>query len=450
MSVDFDERVPPADLEAEAIALGSAMLNADAAGQVAEELHEEHFLRVAHQAVFRAVRDLYNRGEPVNAVTVRVELHKHAGKTAPDGAYLHGLVEQVPVVGQVGWYINRLRNVGVMRKLAIAGPRITQIAYGTPAEDSDHAVDLAGKMLEEATGITAQRSSRSVAEMIAPFLDGLEAGGDQRGVATGWADVSRLIPRLRPGQLVTIGARPGVGKSIVMSCLAYYVGVTLGLPVYVGTLEMSTDEFMARMVAHDASVNLGHILEPEKLTESDWGKLGRSLDRMSQAQSLEIDDFPGMGVAHIRASLRAMRRAGNPPALVVIDYLQLMSSGKRVESRQVEVSDFSRQLKLLAKEFEVPIVVGSQLNRDVERRSDKKPVLADLRESGSVEQDSDIVILLHRPDAYDPESPRAGEIDLFVEKNRSGPRGVATLAFQGHHGRVADMAPAHWSPTGSL
>jgi replicative DNA helicase len=240
-----------------------------------------------------------------------------------------------------------------------------------------------------------------------------------------------------------------MGKTVAMACVAHYVGVRLGLPVFVGTLEMSTDEFMARIVAHDAKVNLTHLLEPSLLTEDDWNRLARSLDRLQAAGTLLIDDTPGMSIPHVRASLRQMRRSGRPAALAIIDYLQLMESTKKVESRQVEVSQYSRGFKVLAKEFEVPIIVGSQLNRDVERRQDKKPIVADLRESGSVEQDSDIVILLNRPDAYDPESPRAGEIDMYVEKHRNGPKGLVTLAFQGHYSRIDDMAPRDtWTPHG--
>ncbi|MEV4672688.1 replicative DNA helicase [Actinomadura sp. NPDC049382] len=445
------EQLPPNDIEAEACALGAAMLSPDAAGQVAEMLRVDDFFRPAHQIIFRALLATYGRGEPVNPVTVRAELPRQADgpEHVPDGMYLHRLVEQVPMVNAVGSYITQVRNVAKLRGLAVAGPRITQLAYASAAADADDAADIANKLLDEATATSTPSVARSVADMAMPFMESLEAGGDQRGVASGWTDLGRLVPRFRPGQLITIAARPGVGKSVAMACIAHYVGVKLGLPVFVGTLEMSTDEFMARLVSHDAKVNLKHLLEPELLTEDDWERLARSLDRLQSAKTLVIDDTPAMGIPHVRASLRQMRRTGSPAALTVIDYLQLMESPKKVESRQVEVSQYSRGFKLLAKEFEVPIIVGSQLNRDVERRADKKPILADLRESGSVEQDSDIVIMLNRDDVYDPESPRAGEIDMYVEKNRNGPKGLATLAFQGHYSRIDDMAARdNWTPHG--
>lgn len=451
MTVEGLDRLPPHDIEAERCALGAAMMSPDAAGQVAETLRVEDFLRPAHQVIFRAVESVYERGEPVNPVTVRFELPNQveANGAVPDGVYLHGLAESVPTVWAVASYIATLKNFTVLRQMAVAGPRITQLAYMSSPSEAEQAAETANKLIDEATSVAVPSTARSVADLVTPFMESLEAGGDQRGVASGWTDLARLVPRFRPGQLITIGARPGMGKSVAMACIAHYVGVKLGLPVFIGTLEMSTDEFMARLVAHDAKVNLGHLLEPQLLTEDDWSRLSRSLERFSGASNLVIDDTPGMSIPHVRAALRQMRRSGSPAALAVIDYLQLMESQKRVESRQVEVSQYSRGFKLLAKEFEVPIIVGSQLNRDVERRADKKPNLSDLRESGSVEQDSDIVIMLHREDAYDPQSPRSGEIDLFVEKNRNGPKGLVTLAFQGHYSRVVDMAPRDtWTPHG--
>ena len=445
------DRLPPNDIEAEACALGAAMLSPDAAGQVAEGLQVEDFFRPAHQIIFRALYAVYGRGEPVNPVTVRAELPRQADgpEHTPDGMYLHRLTEQVPMVNAVGSYITQVRNVATLRRLAVAGPRITQLAYTAAAADADDAADTANKLLDDATATATPTVARSVAELAMPFMESLESGGDKRGVASGWTDLSRLVPRFRPGQLITIAARPGVGKSVAMACIAHYVGVKLGLPVFIGTLEMSTDEFMARLVSHDAKVNLKHLLEPELLTEDDWERLARSLRRLQSAETLVIDDTPAMGIPHVRAALRQMRRTGRPAALTVVDYLQLMESPKKTESRQVEVSQYSRGFKLLAKEFEVPIIVGSQLNRDVERRADKKPTLADLRESGSIEQDSDIVIMLNRDDVYDPESPRAGEIDMYVEKNRNGPRGMAALAFQGHYSRIDDMVSRDtWTPHG--
>lgn len=450
MSDDEFERTPPHDISAEQSVLGGMLLSQDAIARVVEILRTSDFYRPAHQIIFDAVVDLYGRGDPADPVAVSGELIKNGEIKRMGGApYLHELISAVPTAANADYYAKIVGELSVLRKLVETGTQIVQMGYGTDGADAERAADMAQKLLDEATAVSAPTVAKSVAELAMPFMESLEAGGDQRGVASGWADLSRLIPRFRPGQLITVGARPGMGKTVVMSCIAHYVGVKLGLPVYVGTLEMSTDEFMARIIAHDAKVNLKHLLEPELLTEDDWERLARSLDRLQAADTLLIDDTPGMTIPHVRASLRQMRRAGKPASIAIVDYLQLMESGKKVESRQVEVSQFSRGFKLLAKEFEVPIIVGSQLNRDIERRADKKPMLADLRESGSVEQDSDIVILLNREDAYDPESPRAGEMDMYVEKHRNGPKGLVTLAFQGHYSRVDDMAPRDtWTPHG--
>lgn len=450
MSDEEFERIPPHDISAEQGVLGGMLLSQDAIARVIEILRTSDFYRPAHQIIFDTVVDLYGRGDPADPVAVSGELIKNGEIKRMGGApYLHKLISMVPTAANADYYAKIVRDLSVLRKLVETGTQIVQMGYGTDGADAERAADMAQKMLDEATAVAAPSAAKSVAELAMPFMESLEAGGDQRGVASGWTDLGRLVPRFRPGQLITIAARPGVGKSVAMACIAHYVGVKLGLPVFIGTLEMSTDEFMARLVSHDAKVNLKHLLEPELLTEDDWERLARSLDRLQAADTLVIDDTPGMGIPHIRASLRQMRRKGQPAALAVIDYLQLMESPKKVESRQVEVSQFSRGFKLLAKEFEVPIIIGSQLNRDVERRADKKPILADLRESGSVEQDSDIVIMLNREDVYDLESPRAGELDMYVEKNRNGPRGMATLAFQGHYSRIDDMASRDtWTPHG--
>jgi replicative DNA helicase len=336
-----------------------------------------------------------------------------------------------------------------VRGLVVAGGTIAALGYQTEADDTEHAIEIANKTLDEATQAVGGSAAQTVADLIGPFIDSLETKEDAAGVTTGWQDVDAVLSRLRPGQLITIGARPGVGKSVAMVCLAHHVGIRLGRPVLASTLEMSSDEYMARLVSLDARVDLKAILD-KNLNDDDWKRISDSYKRLSEAGTIVIDDTPTMGVAGIRASLREMRRRGTPAALTIVDYLQLMSSGKRVESRQVEVSEFSRSLKILAKEFRTPVVIGSQLNRNVEHRQDKQPNLSDLRESGSIEQDSDVVILLHREDAYDPETPRAGEIDLFIEKNRNGPKSRVTALFQGQYSRIVNFASDAWSPMGGL
>jgi len=272
-------------------------------------------------------------------------------------------------------------------------------------------------------------------------LDEIESigtrGGQMSGVPTGFIDLDELTQGLHGGQMIVLAARPAIGKSTLGLDLARSASIKHGLTSVIFSLEMSRNEITMRMLSAEARVPLHHM-RAGTMGEEEWGRLARRMGEISAAP-LFIDDSPNMNMMEIRAKCRRLKQR-NELRLVVIDYLQLMSSGKKVESRQQEVSEFSRQLKLLAKELDVPVVAISQLNRGPEQRTDKKPLLSDLRESGSIEQDADMVILLHREDAYDRDHPRQGEADLIVAKHRNGPTKTVTVAFQGHYSRFVDMA----------
>lgn len=436
------ERLPRHDIDLEMHVLGAAMLSQDAAVTAVERLTVEDFFRPAHRVIFLAIQSLTDQAEPVSALSVRLEMERlRDGKEfLPDGNYLHSLMATVPVTLSAGSWATKLQNVTQLRLLEDLGPSIVQTVRATAIEDADAAVERTQKLIEGAIRTKTISTAKSAANLIVEFMDRLESGEDQRGVTTGWQDMDALLGKLRPGQMIIVAGRPGMGKSAAMACLAHHVGIKLGLPLLIGTLEMSNEEFMARLVSIDCQVPLDRLLDGKKLTDADWQRLGKAHSTYAAAEGMLLDDEPGMGIGHIRARLRAMRRAGNPPALAIVDYLQLMEAARKSENRQLEVSGFSRSLKLMAKEFQIPVVVGAQLNRDVEKRHDKKPVLSDLRESGSLENDADAVILLHREDYYEKETPRAGEIDMIVAKNRSGPQATITAAFQGHYSRIVDMA----------
>jgi KaiC/GvpD/RAD55 family RecA-like ATPase len=272
-------------------------------------------------------------------------------------------------------------------------------------------------------------------------LDEIESigtrGGQMSGVPTGFIDLDELTQGLHGGQMIVLAARPAIGKSTLGLDLARSASIKHGLTSVIFSLEMSRNEITMRMLSAEARVPLHHM-RAGTMGEEEWGRLARRMGEISAAP-LFIDDSPNMNMMEIRAKCRRLKQR-NELRLIVIDYLQLMSSGKKVESRQQEVSEFSRQLKLLAKELDVPVVAISQLNRGPEQRTDKKPLLSDLRESGSIEQDADMVILLHREDAYDRDHPRQGEADLIVAKHRNGPTKTVTVAFQGHYSRFVDMA----------
>jgi replicative DNA helicase len=438
MGAGFDV-VLPHDLDAEEIVLGAAMISPEAAGLAVDALTSKHFYRPAHQVVFEAVVSLVEQSMPVSPVSVKAALEQAANGAAVDPLVLVAMTERVPVAGHPGYYLARLEDLFRRRSLVLAGRQLTDLGQNT-ALDAEDVAEQARLIIDRAAGSEDKTGGRSVADIIGPFLDRLESRTEDPGVTTGWVDLDGLLTKLRPSQLVVIGARPGMGKSVFMINLALHVGVKLGQPVLFASLEMSEDELMTRVVAHMAGVSL-HTLQQRRLTDDDLVRIAKRTAELNATEHLILDDNPNLTIAGLRAKLAAMRRSGHPAALVCVDYLQLMTSPRRSDNRQQEVSEISRSLKLLAKDFEVPIVVGSQLNRGPEQRANKRPTKADLRESGALEQDADVVILLHREDAYEPESPRAGEIDLVVDKHRQGATATITCAFQGHYSRIADMAP---------
>lgn len=435
---EFDDM--PRDIAAEQAVLGSMMMSADALATCLEVLQPDYFVRPAHQQIFAALKAIADRGEPADAITVKAEL-EHSGALPKTGRadYLHDLIAKVAIPASAGWHAQRVRECAIRWKLAEAGARIRQAALAG-GDDLAERVDAAYRVIDEAAGTVAPGGARSIAELVGPVIDALEKGPDEvQAVRSGWGDLDGLVPGFRPGEMVTVGGRPGMGKSVVMLNIAVRAGVLLNLPVLVCTLEMSAPECIERILSFDGMVDLRKI-RARLLDDRDWNRIAASHSRLTAAGNLMINDDPYMSVQSIRSDLRAMARAGHPAELVVVDYLGLMGRQKgKADSRQQEVSEISRGLKLLAKEFKVPIMVGSQLNRGPEMRSDHRPLLADLRDSGSVEQDSDIVILLYREDVYEPETARAGEIDLIVAKNRQGALGTATLAFRGHYAMCDEM-----------
>ena len=436
------DRTPPQDVAAEQSVLGGMMLSKDAIADVIEVLRSTDFYRPAHEIVFDAVLELYGRGEPADAVTVSDELTKKGSLTRVGGApYLHTLISSVPTAANAGYYARIVRERAILRRLVEAGTKIVQLGYATTGGDVD---DLVNAAQSEVYAVTERRTSEDylpIGQLIEPTVDEIEAAGHRGegmiGVPTGFADLDRLTNGLHPGQMIVLAARPAIGKSTLGLDIARSASIKHGLTSVIFSLEMSRTEITMRMLSAEAKIPL-QKLRQGKLADSDWTKMARTMGELSDAP-LFIDDSPNMSLMEIRAKCRRLKQR-HDLKIVIIDYLQLMSSGKRVESRQQEVSEFSRALTLLATELEVPVIAISQLNRGPEQRTDKKPQMSDLRESGSIEQDADMVILLHREDAYERESPRAGEADFIVAKHRNGPTDTITVAFQGHYSRFVDMA----------
>jgi replicative DNA helicase len=434
------ERTPPQDITAEMCVLGGMLLSKDAIADVVETLRATDFYRPAHATIYDVICDIYGRGEPADAVTVAADLTKRQQLAQVGGApYLHTLISTVPTAANAGYYAQIVAERAILRRLVTAGTRIVQMGYAESG-DVDDTVDRAQAEVYEVTERRTNEDYMSLEQILPLTMDELDAihnrSGDLIGVPTGFRDLDELTNGLHPGQLIVVAARPGAGKSTWSLDVARSASIKHGLSSCIFSLEMGRNEITMRLLAAEARVPLQHM-RAGSMSDDDWARLARRMGEVAEAP-LFVDDSPNLTMMEIRAKARRLKQR-HDLRLVIVDYLQLMSSHKRVESRQVEVSEMSRSLKLLAKELDVPVIAVSQLNRQPEQRADKKPQLADLRESGSIEQDADMVVLLHREDMYEKESPRAGEADLIVAKNRNGPTRTVTVAFQGHYSRFVDM-----------
>ncbi|WP_442306093.1 replicative DNA helicase [Streptomyces sp. 2RAF24] len=435
-------RLPPQDLEAEQSVLGGMMLSKDAIGDVLETLKSQDFYKPAHTLVFVVIVELYAKGEPADPVTVGAELTRRGEITRVGGvSYLHTLVQSVPTAANASYYAEIVHEQAVLRRLVEAGTRIAQLGYA--AEGTlDEVVNRAQGELYAATETRAAAEPGSkLGAILEQAVDtiGTRDNGEITGVPTGFIDLDALTKGWQPGQLIVLGARPAVGKSTLALDFARAAAIEHGRRVLLFSLEMSKEEIGMRTLSAEARVALHH-LRGNTVNEEDWERIALRVPAISGAD-LTVDDSPELTLADIRARARR-QSAGEGLDLVIVDYLQLMQSmgTRRNGTRQEDVSELSRGLKMLAKSLRIPVIALSQLNRGPEQRTDKKPMVSDLRESGSIEQDADMVILLHREDAYDKESPRAGEADLIIGKHRNGPTATLSVAFQGHYSRFVDMA----------
>ena len=435
------DRTPPQDNAAEQSVLGSMLLSKDAIADVVDVIKGVDYYRPAHEIIHDAIIDLYGRGEPADPITVAAELTKRGELQRIGGApYLHTLSANVPIAANAGYYAEIVRDKAILRRLVEAGTRIAALGYAGEGQIDD-VVDHAQAEVYKVTDRRAAVDYAPLSDIMSGVLDEIEAIGNREaglyGVPTGFADLDDLTNGLHSGQMIIVAARPAMGKSTLALDFCRAASIHNNLTSCFFSLEMTRSEIMMRLLSAEAKVPLNHIRNGT-MRDDDWEKLARKMGQVSGAPMF-IDDSPNMTMMEIRAKARRLKQR-HDLKLIVIDYMQLMSSGKKVESRQLEVSEFSRNIKLLAKELEVPIIALSQLNRGPEQRGDKRPMMSDLRESGSLEQDADMVILLHRDDVYEKESTRPGEADLIVAKHRNGPTRDLTVAFQGHYSRFVDMA----------
>jgi replicative DNA helicase len=426
------------------------LLSRDAIAEVSELVGAEDFYRGAHRTMFEAVRDLYDRGEPADPVTLADELDRRGTLSDVGGAVaIADLVAKVPTAANALYYARIVADQALRRRLIDAGTTITRLGY--QAESVDEAVDGAEAVVYQVGQRTRGKEFASMKEMLTASFELIERLHDNdspiTGLATGFTDFDETTAGLQPQNLVILAARPAMGKSTLVTNLATHVAVTLRKPAVLFSLEMSQMELVMRILAGEARVD-SERLRTGRLQEQDWPKLSQAMGRLAEAP-LFIDDTPGINLMELRSKCRRLKQKHGLD-LVVVDYLQLMQPTRRVDNRVQEVAELSRGLKILAKELDVPVIALSQLSRKPEDRADRRPQLADLRDSGSIEQDADIVCFIYRDEVYDKESAAKGEAELIIAKHRNGPLRTVHLSFLGHYSRFANMArtpaPSHARP----
>jgi len=433
-------RVPPHNLEAEESLLGAMLLSRDAIATAIEQCSPADFYKPSHAQIFGAITSLYGQGEPADAVSVAEELRR-AGVLEEVGgaATLGSLQSNTPAISSAGRYARIVEENSLLRRLIGVAQEIAEIGYGLPGDVGD-AIDRAEAMVFDVAQRRSADSIVSLHDLLGRSLDRLEVLYDRgetiTGVPTGYQDLDEHLSGLQPSNLIVVGGRPSMGKTAFALGLAANAAM-LGTPVLFFSLEMSHLEVAQRVLCAEARVDASRMRNG-RLLEADWPKISNAIGRIGGAP-LHIDDNPNVTVMDIRAKARRMRaRAGL--GLVVVDYLQLMSGRTNAENRQVEISEISRGLKILARELEIPVVALSQLSRGLENRADKRPMLADLRESGAIEQDADVVMFIYRDEIYDPESADRGTAEIRIAKHRNGPTAAVQLAFVTNYARFANMA----------
>jgi replicative DNA helicase len=437
-------RVPPHDLQAEESLLGAMMLSAGAIADAAGVVAASDFYKPAHGHVYDAIHTLYASGQPADSVTVADELRRAGLLDAIGGhAVLAQIMSSTPATTNAARYARIVEEYALLRRLIGVAGEIAELGYSVP-EDVSKALDRAESLVYEVNERRVTDSTQRLSSLLSENLDRLEhlyeRGDAITGTPTGYLDLDQLLSGLQPSSLVVVGARPAMGKtSFALGMIAHAALEAINpSPVLFFSLEMSNLELSQRLLCAEARVDSTRVRNGQ-LQSDDWQKISRAMGRLAEAP-IWIDDNPNLTIMEIRAKARRLKSQIGNLGMIVIDYLQLMSGRSSAENRQVEVSELSRGLKILARELETPVVALSQLSRGLEMRADKRPMLADLRESGSIEQDSDVVMFIFREEIYDPKPENAGQAEIIVAKHRSGPTGVVQLAFLPQYTRFANMA----------
>ncbi|HKG43353.1 MAG TPA: replicative DNA helicase [Gaiellaceae bacterium] len=434
--------VPPQNLEAEESVLGAMMLSPGAIGAVSEVLDASDFYRESHAVIYRAALALYAKGEPVDAITLVDELEERGELEGAGGRVrIHELAALVPASANAGHYARIVREMATLRGLIRAGGEISQLGWDRPGDTTD-LVDRAEQVVFDLSQSRVSSEFSHIEELLKDSFERItalyEAGADVTGTPSGFRDLDRLTSGFQPGNLIIVAARPSMGKSGLGLCMAANLAVRAEVPVAMFTLEMSKSEVTQRLMCSEAKVE-SQRLRTGKLGADDWPRLTAACDRLAKAP-IYVDDQGSITMMEIRSKARRLKSREPSLGLIVVDYLQLMTSGANVESRVQEVSQISRSLKILARDLDVPILAMSQLSRAVEQRHDKRPILSDLRESGSIEQDADLVMFIYRDEYYNDESDQQGIAEVHLAKHRNGPTDTVKLSFLKRYAKFADLA----------
>ena len=434
-------KVPPHDLEAEQAVLGSMLTDKDAVIASIETLKPSSFYREDNRLIYEAILNLYNNSEPIDIITLKAELES-LGKFEQVGGleYLASLPDKVPTTANVQKYINIVEEKGILRNLIKTANEIIELGYD-PTEDVEDIMDNAEKKIFNIMQNKNQKGYTPIKDVLVESFNQLEELYNRKqhitGVPTGFSELDYKTAGFHGSDLILIAARPAMGKSAFALNIATNAATKANVPVAIFSLEMSKEQMVNRMLCSEAMVDSNKV-RTGKLEEDDWVKLAETIGPLSEAE-IYIDDTPGISVMEIRAKCRKLKLEKNI-GMVVIDYLQLVQgSSKRIGSREQEISEISRSLKILAKELNVPVIALSQLSRAVEQRPDHRPMLSDLRESGAIEQDADIVMFLYRDDYYNEDSEKKDIAEVIISKHRAGSTGTVELLWLGNYTKFVNL-----------
>ncbi|MBW8741476.1 MAG: replicative DNA helicase [Acidobacteria bacterium] len=434
---------PPQNLEAEESVLGAMMLSPGAIGAVSEILDASDFYRESHAKIYRGALGLYAKGEPVDVITLVDELEERGELEEAGGRVrLHELAALVPATANAAHYARIVREMATLRGLIGAGQQIATLGWERPGE-TPVLVDRAEQIVFQLSQSRVTTEFSHIEDLLKDSFERItalyEAGEDVTGTPSGFKELDRLTSGFQPGNLIIVAARPSMGKSALGLCIAANLALHLkdARPVALFTLEMSKSEVTQRLLCSEAKVE-SQRLRTGKLSQDDWPRLVAAGDKLMKAP-IYVDDTGSINMMEIRSKARRLKTKEPNLGLIVVDYLQLMTSGTTAENRVQEVSQISRQLKVLARDLDVPILAMSQLSRAVEQRHDKRPILSDLRESGSIEQDADLVMFVYRDEYYNEESDQQGLAEIILSKHRNGPTGTEKLAFLRRYAKFTDL-----------